>query len=141
MRLGDANEIYTDAEAARAVGHPDVVAPPAALQMWTMPGLAVRGVEDPSSKARALLIDAGYRGVVATDCRQKYHRYLTLGDLLSDTTRLKAVSERKQTALGEGYFMTTVTEYRDQNGELVGELFFRTLWFKPGTGRPKESKA
>jgi acyl dehydratase len=139
--MGDTNPIYLDATAARAAGHPDVVAPPAALQMWTMPGLAPRSTDGPSARAQAALIKAGYEGVVATDCRQTYHRYLTLGDLLTDTTRLDAVSPRKQTALGEGYFLTTVTEYRDQHGEMVGELYFRTLWFKPGTGKAKESKA
>jgi hypothetical protein len=46
-------------------------------------------------------------------------------------TRLDAVSTRKRTALGDGYFLTTVTEYRDQRGELVGEMLFRVLWFKP----------
>jgi hypothetical protein len=41
------------------------------------------------------------------------------------------VSPRKKTALGEGYFLTSITEYRDQHGELVGEMLFRTLWFQP----------
>ena len=129
--MGDDLPVYTDVEAARAAGHPDVVAPPAMLQAWTMPGLRLRGVEDGSTRARVKLADAGYRSVVATDCQQTYHRYLTLGDHLYATTRLDSVSTRKQTALGEGYFLTTVTEYRDQRGELVGEMSFRVLWFKP----------
>jgi len=65
--VGDTNPIYTDAEAAKAAGHPDVVAPPAALQAWTMPGLAPRPYGDPSSKAQAVLVEAGYSSVVATD--------------------------------------------------------------------------
>jgi acyl dehydratase len=129
--MGDELPIYTDAEAARSSGHPDIVAPPAALQMWTMPGLRPHAVEDASTRARTVLNDAGYGSVVATDCRQTYHRYLTLGDHLHAVNRLDAVSPRKQTALGEGYFLTTVTEYRDQHGELVGEMLFRVLWFKP----------
>ena len=129
--MGDELPIYTDAEAARTAGHPDVVAPPSALQMWTMPGLRLRGVEDASTRARTVLVEAGYGSVVATDSRQTYHRYLKLGDQVSATTRLDAVSSRKQTALGVGYFLTTVTEYHDQDGELVGEMLFRTLWFKP----------
>jgi hypothetical protein len=133
--MGDDLPIYTSAEAARAAGHPDVVAPPAALQMWNMPGLKMRGIEDASLRARTALINAGYLGVVATDSRQTYHRYLKLGDEITGVTRLDAVSPRKQTALGEGYFLTTVTEYRDQYGALVGEMLFRTLWFKPGTAR------
>ena len=69
--------------------------------------------------------------MVATNCEQTYHRYLTLGDHLYATSRLDSVSPRKKTALGEGYFLTSITEYRDQHGELVGEMSFRTLWFKP----------
>jgi acyl dehydratase len=139
--MGDELPVYTSADAARAAGHPDVVAPPAALQMWTMPGLRLRGVEDAASRARARLAEAGYGSVVATDCRQTYHRYLRLGDQLSAVTRLDAVTPRKQTALGEGYFLTTVTEYRDQHGELVGEMLFRVLWFKPKEFESKEFKS
>jgi acyl dehydratase len=139
--MGDDLPVYVSAEAARAAGHPDVVAPPAALQMWTMPGLKMRGIEDASTRAHKVLMAAGYIGVVATDSRQTYHRYLTLGDEVTATTRLDDVSRRKQTALGIGYFVTSVTEYRDQNGELVGEMFFRTLWFRPGTGRSATTSA
>ena len=98
--MGDTNPIYLDADAARAAGHPDIVAPPAALQAWTMPGLHPRGVDGAAIRARAILVEAGYLAVVATDCHQTYHRYLTLGDLISDTTRFDAVSPRKQTGLG-----------------------------------------
>jgi hypothetical protein len=56
--MGDELPVYTDTDAARAAGHPDVVAPPAALQMWTMPGLRLRGAEDPSTRARARLAEA-----------------------------------------------------------------------------------
>ena len=38
--IGDTNPIYRDEGAARAVGHPGIVAPPAMIQVWTMFGLA-----------------------------------------------------------------------------------------------------
>ena len=50
--------------------------------------------------------------------------------------KLVDVSEEKQTGLGAGHFVTTVTDYRDHDGEHVGSMFFRILKFKPGTGRP-----
>jgi acyl dehydratase len=134
--MGDELPIYTDTDAARAAGHPDVVAPPASLQAWTMPGLRMRGFQDGTTRAQAELVDAGYVAVVATNCEQTYHRYLTLGDHLYAVSRLDSVSTRKRTALGEGYFLTSVTEYRDQHGELVGEMSFRTLWFKPAGAQP-----
>ena len=37
----------------------------------------------------------------------------------------------KQTGLGEGYFITTLTTYTDQQGERVGTMRFRTLWYNP----------
>ncbi|GGQ02132.1 bifunctional MaoC family dehydratase N-terminal/OB-fold nucleic acid binding domain-containing protein [Streptosporangium pseudovulgare] len=38
--MGDANPLHTDAEAAAAGVHGEIVAPPAMIQVWTMPGLA-----------------------------------------------------------------------------------------------------
>lgn len=37
--IGDKNPIYVDEQAARAAGHPGIVAPPAMIQVWTMGGL------------------------------------------------------------------------------------------------------
>ena len=44
--IGDRNPIYVDEAAARAAGHPGVVAPPAMIQVWTMMGL---GGDDPTT--------------------------------------------------------------------------------------------
>ena len=106
-----------------------------------MPGLRMRGARTGSARAQATLIEAGYRAVVATDCEQTYHRYLTVGDHLYATTRLDSVSPLKRTALGAGYFLTSITEYRDQHGEVVGEMLFRTLWFKPARAQDTGAQA
>ena len=46
--IGDDNPIYVDEAAARAAGHPGIVAPPAKIQVWTMMGLgATRPDDDP----------------------------------------------------------------------------------------------
>ena len=37
--IGDDNPIYIDEAAAKAAGHPGIVAPPAMIQVWTMMGL------------------------------------------------------------------------------------------------------
>ena len=61
--------------------------------------------------------------------------------------RSSAIVGPKKTGLGEGYFITTLQTYRDQDGEVVGEMRFRILKFKPGqrarrtTGRPKHAEA
>jgi acyl dehydratase len=142
--LDDRNPIYVDAAAARAAGHPDVVAPPTSLQVWTMGGLRRSGPtemepEDTDRQAHVMgLLDAeGYVGVVATNCEQIYHRYLTLGDHLRVSAVLDDISILKHTALGEGYFVTTRQTYKDQHGELVGEMLFRILKYRPGTGKER----
>ncbi|HUA94627.1 MAG TPA: OB-fold domain-containing protein [Acidimicrobiales bacterium] len=130
--MGDDNPVYTDPEAAEASVHRGIVAPPTMLQAWNMAGLR-RRVADGGAQAELmrLLDEAGYTSVVATNCEQVYHRYLRPGDLLTEEASLEAVSELKRTALGEGYFVDTVRRYLDDAGEVVGEMRFRILKFKP----------
>ncbi|ETB16474.1 hypothetical protein O973_24180 [Mycobacterium avium subsp. avium 11-4751] len=44
-----------------------------------------------------------------------------------------SISDEKTTAMGKGFFVTWVTTYRDQNGEVIGRQWFRTLRFKTGS--------
>lgn len=133
--MGDTNPVYTDAEAAAASIHGEVIAPPTMLQAWTMPGLGQRIVldeaEDHSAALRALLDEHGFTSVVATNCEQHYERELRLGDLLTVTSTIESVSEQKSTSLGDGHFVTTRQTYRDQDGEVVATMLFRTLKFRP----------
>ena len=82
----------------------------------------------------ALLDDAGFTSVVATNCDQHYERPLVPGDHLEVTSVIDSISGEKQTGLGLGHFITNRLEYRDQTGELVATMLFRILKFKPGTG-------
>ena len=134
--VADQNPVYTDAEAAEESLHGGIVAPPTMLQAWTMRGLERRPPGALAAAGRGggpikLLNDAGYTSVVATDCEQDYVRYLRLDDLLTTESELESVSDEKQTALGRGYFVTNKTTIRDQHGEVVAEMRFRILWFKP----------
>ncbi|TQS47097.1 bifunctional MaoC family dehydratase N-terminal/OB-fold nucleic acid binding domain-containing protein [Cryptosporangium phraense] len=134
--LGDANPVYVSPEAATAAGHPGIVAPPAMIQVWTMPGLGrVRDADDPLWLMLTALTEAGYPSIVATDCDQTYHRYLEPGELVSVRSRLGEVTGPKQTALGEGWFVTTHnTWYVDD--EPVAEMAWRVLKFKPRAAAP-----
>ncbi|MCM6772849.1 OB-fold domain-containing protein [Nocardia sp. CDC159] len=138
--IGDRNPIYVDADAARAAGHPGIVAPPAMAQVWTMPGLhGARPADDPMNAVNALLDAAGYTSVVATNCEQTYHRYLEIGERVQARTRLRDLVGPKRTALGEGWFATYVlTWYVGE--EAVTEMRFRMLKFAPGTGKKAESQ-
>ncbi|SMD09691.1 bifunctional MaoC family dehydratase N-terminal/OB-fold nucleic acid binding domain-containing protein [Kibdelosporangium aridum] len=106
-------------------------APPAMVQVWTMYGLnGVRDPDDPLGAMSNVLDAAGYTSVVATNCEQTYHRYLRPGEQLAVTTKLSDVVGPKRTALGEGWFVTTLsTWYVDD--EPVAEMMFRVLKFKP----------
>lgn len=91
-----------------------------------------RGV-DASAQDRlfSLLDSAGFTSVVATNCEQHYARPLVLGDHLTANSVIESVSLQKQTALGDGHFVTTRTDFTDESGETVGTMKFRILRFRP----------
>ena len=131
--LGDTNPVYVDEHFATWSVHGGLVAPPTMLQVWTMRGL--RPPAPPEQNAQSalmvLLDEAGFTSIVATNCEQKYLRYLRPGDVLTATSVIESVSDEKKTALGTGHFFTTVTTYCDQTGECVGTMMQRYLKFRP----------
>jgi len=133
--IGDRNPIYFDDAAARSAGHPGVVAPPAMIQVWTMMGLGgTRPDDDPLGRILELFDAAGYIGVVATNCEQTYHRYLRPGDEVSVTAELTDVIGPKNTALGEGFFITQKITWSvgpETEQAVVAEMMWRILKFKP----------
>ncbi len=108
-------------------------APPAMLAVWTMPGNIPRIYDRdcPRGKVFTLLQEAGYASIVGTNTEETYARPLQSGELLSGTLSLVEVSEQKTTGLGTGYFVTTLTEFTNQQGERVGSWKFRTFNFRP----------
>jgi uncharacterized OB-fold protein len=111
-------------------------APPAMIQVWTMPGLhGVRADDDPLGQMSQVLDEAGYTSVVATNCDQAYHRYLKTGEQLSVQARLLDVTGPKRTALGEGWFVTTRSTWFSA-GEPVATMDFRILKFRPSQEPP-----
>jgi uncharacterized protein len=130
--IGDANPLYTDPEAAEGGVHGEIVAPPAMIQVWSMPGVKRSGrqVSTPVDDVLRMLDENGHTGVVATNCEQTYHRYVRLGERPVPATRFAGLSGPKRTALGEGYFVTwNVTWYAGD--EPVATMLFRVLKFRP----------
>ena len=151
--MGDHNPVYVDDEAAKAAGFPGIIAPPTMLQAWIMRGLRASLLSDAAREAgtavadaqsdqvMALLDEAGFTSVVATNCDQHYERPLVPGDHLEVSSVIDSISGEKKTGLGVGHFITNRLEYRDQTGELVATMKFRILKFKPGTGATKPAAA
>jgi len=143
--MGDANPVYTDPDAAAASRHGGIIAPPAMLQAWSMPGLDPRPApagDHLRGSLFALLDEAGFTSVVATNCEQEYARPLRIGDHLTVTGIIESISEEKRTALGPGHFVTWVDTYRTDGGEVVGTMRFRVLKFRPaGGGEPRDEPA
>ncbi len=139
--IGDKNPIYTDEDAAKAAGHPGIVAPPAMIQVWTMAGLgAVRSDDDPLSRIMKLFDDNGYVGVVATNCEQTYHRYLRPGEEVSVAAELTDIVGPKQTALGEGFFITQKITW-SVGDEDVADMMWRIMKFRPKESAPQVDSA
>ncbi|CAN5377428.1 bifunctional MaoC family dehydratase N-terminal/OB-fold nucleic acid binding domain-containing protein [soil metagenome] len=129
--IGDKNPIYLDDAAAKAAGHPGIVAPPAMIQVWTMMGLGgVRPDDDPLGKILGLFDEAGYIGVVATNCEQTYHRYLRPGEEVSVAAELTDVVGPKRTALGEAFFITQTITW-SVGEEDVADMMWRIMKFRP----------
>ena len=137
----DANPVYTDPEVAASTRFGGVVAPPLMLQTWTMAtpvitGIAERGgspVPRDDGGPLAVFDDAGYTATLASNSEFEIERYLRPGDEVSAKTVVESISDRKQTRIGTGYFVTWATTYTDQDGQVVGTQRFRILKFKPPT--------
>jgi uncharacterized OB-fold protein len=123
----------------------DGTAPPAMIQVWTMAGLssgrpAGRTADDPLGAAMRVMDEAGFTSVVATNCTQTYHRYLRVGEEVAVSTRLHDVVGPKRTALGDGWFVTTVNTWF-VGDEPVAEMLFRVLKFRPPSSEPEPEPA
>ena len=104
--VGAHDPVHTDAEAARAAGYADVVAPPT---------MAVRFSQE-SERAYVTDPEAGidYARVVHGEQRFVHHRPITAGDEVTGTTTVDAVRQA-----GGHAMVTTRTELSTASGEAL----------------------
>jgi acyl dehydratase len=138
--MGELGTRYRNAEPAPGRTQ---LAPPATLQMWTMPGLEpgrplTSGPARPGDldgEVRARLNEAGYTGFLATNTEQEFVEPIAVGDLILAEDVYVSVTEEKQTALGAGFFVTTRTTYRRRRAgapdAVVGYLTLTCINFRP----------
>jgi acyl dehydratase len=123
--IGDPNPAYLDPEAARSLGHPDVIAPPTFLTVLNFRFAAEGPIADP-----ALGLD--YSLVVHGEQSFELHRPVRAGDVLDS---VQSVADIKDA--GRNELITTVTEVTAADGEKVATL--RSTIVSRGTAAPKES--
>ncbi|WP_162300126.1 FAS1-like dehydratase domain-containing protein [Kineobactrum sediminis] len=135
--MGNTNPDHLDEDRAASGNRGELVAPATMLFVWNQAGYSVASKgrpKDPQVELIDLFNAHGYLGVVATDTTQEYYRELRLGDTITARTVIDNISPRKSTGLGEGYFYETITDFSDQDGNLVGRQTFKVLKFKPKAG-------
>ncbi len=106
--IGDANPIYRDAEAAKAAGHPDVIAPP------TFPIVVSLGnpaLADPE-------LGLNYAMVVHGEQRFEYTRPVRAGDVLVTTSTITEIR-----TIGNNEKMVVETEITTVEGEPVCKTY------------------
>ncbi|MFE6867814.1 MaoC family dehydratase N-terminal domain-containing protein [Kitasatospora sp. NPDC057692] len=106
VAVGDANPAYTDPEAAKALGHPDVIAPPTFPILLSMRA-AAQVVQDPE-------LGLDYSRVVHGDQKFGYTRPVRAGDRLT-----VAVTVDNIKSLAGNDVLTVRGEIADESGEHV----------------------
>ena len=122
--VGDPHPAYVDAEAARALGHPDVIAPPTYLTVLNFRYADEGPVADPE-------LSLDYAQVVHGSQAFELHRPVRAVDVL---TSVQSIEEIKD--VGRNEVLTTVTEVTDADGQPVATL--RSTLVSRGTAAPKE---
>lgn len=129
--IGDENQIYHDEDYAKTTEPGSIIAPPtfamASIQFdpeaplrprpgkpWVGSGKEPTGVQRSSSGS-----GGGGGGALHAEQHFEYHRHLKPGDVLSATEKPGKTWEKEGRRSGKLVFAETVTEYRDQHGELV----------------------
>jgi acyl dehydratase len=125
--IGDANPAYTDVEAAKALGHPDVIAPPTFLTVLTFRYAAEGPVVDPD-------LGLDYSLVVHGEQRFVHHRPARAGDVLTVTSSIVDIRDA-----GRNELMTTKTSVVTTEGEPVADMFGTLV--SRGTAAPRETVA
>lgn len=132
--VGDDNKIYYDEEYAKGTEPGSIIAPPTFAQSsaqfdpdyflrpkvggdgWFGSGKEATGVKKEAGSGGG---GGGGGGGLHAEQHFVYHRHLKPGDVLTAVTKPGKTWEKESKRAGKLMFSESVTEYRDQNGELV----------------------
>jgi acyl dehydratase len=123
--VGETNPVYYDAEAAKKAEPGGIIAPPTFPQAVAQfdPDYHLRPKPDApwfgSGRTPSGVEKAPAAGGLHAEQHFEYHRPLRPGDLLTVETRPGETWEKESKRAGKLTFRERISEYRDQNGELV----------------------
>ena len=128
--VGDYNEIYADEEYAQTTEPGSIIAPPTFVQasaqfdpdyfLRPKPGTPWFGSgKEPTGVKKEGSGGGGGGGGLHAEQHYEYHRHPKPGDVLTATVKPGKKWEKQGKRSGKLLFSETITEYRDQNGELV----------------------
>jgi N-terminal half of MaoC dehydratase len=128
--VGDDNPVYADAEYARKTEAGSIIAPPTFAQSSAQfdPDYFLRpkigqpwfgSGKNPTGVTRTEGGGGGGGGGLHAEQHFEYHRHLKPGDVLTATMKPGKTWEREGRRSGKLVFSESITEYRDQKGELV----------------------
>ena len=112
----------------------DGIAPPAMLESWLMPLEWPPWSATPEPRLPARIPLPG-RSMINGGNDTTFHLPVKVGDRLSVEEELLSVSDLKQTRLGEGHFVETLSVFRNQDGDVVAEVRNTLFRFEPGEGK------
>ncbi len=131
--VGDDNPIYADAEYAATTEPGKIIAPPTFAQSsaqfdpdyflrpkvgqaWFGSGKEATGIKREGKSGGG---GGGGGGGLHAEQHFEYHRHISPGDVLTAEVKPGKTWEKEGKRSGKLVFSETVTEYRDQNGELA----------------------
>jgi len=128
--IGDANEIYYDDDYAKGTEPGAVIAPPTFVQASAQfdPDYFLRpkigqewfgSAKEPTGVTQRDGGGGGGGGGLHAEQHYEYHKQLKAGDVLAATSKAGKTWEKQGRRGGKLTFSESVTEYHDQNGELV----------------------
>lgn len=132
--VGDDNPIYQDEEYAKTTEPGKIIAPPTFAQSsaqfdpdyflrpktgepWFGSGKEPTGIKKEEGSGGGG--GGGGGGGLHAEQHFEYHRHISPGDVLTAEVKPGKTWEKQSKRAGTLKFSETVTEYRDQNGELV----------------------
>lgn len=108
--LGDPDPVYTDVEAARSAGFPDIPVPPTFV-------VSSAHWREEDNMVATLGLDL--RRVLHGECGWEYHGPVVVGDELTASRRVADVTTREGRRGGTMTMVSIETDFTNQRGELV----------------------